>query len=76
MQRTEQHDVHEFFSILMDALGSESLRVNKLLSDIFTGLNYGYNRSLFLYMHCIYALLQIGLYVAAATTVRQIQHHL
>lgn len=40
-ERVEQHDVHEFFSVLLDAIGSESPEYGNKLSLIFAGFNNG-----------------------------------
>ena len=42
-ERVEQHDVHEFFSVLLDAIGSESPEYGNKLSLIFGGFNNGIN---------------------------------
>ena len=40
-ERVEQHDVHEFFSVLLDAIGTESPQFGNKLSTIFAGFNNG-----------------------------------
>ena len=40
-ERVEQHDVHEFFSVLLDAIGNEYHEFGNKLSTIFGGFNNG-----------------------------------
>lgn len=40
-ERTEQHDVHEFYSLLMDATGMESTQLSLEINRLFVGYSYG-----------------------------------
>ena len=40
-ERVEQHDVHEFFTVLLEAIGMESPSFYSSLSKTFLGFNRG-----------------------------------
>lgn len=56
-QMFEQHDIHELFSVLLDALGKESNHLNTEISKLFQGrLNGKHTHFIFCYC-CLYNLL-------------------